>query len=204
MGSKKQFTRKWGLLRGGGRGDLRAGDTGPSALPDCRGPGPSGITTTSWEDSNEAVVAVCFIICWSRSKGWKKRVKGRQRDERGGPSASTKGLPTPGWEGRKFRLEGAAASLSLAVARMRGTQALGAAEHPQTSKWAYPCLPGGGSQVHILGSWAQVSCHAKEWFEGLDGALGLPVTSTNPSRKSSSDIIPSLPSHNNLLYIINL
>ena len=93
---KTEFTRKRGLLCGGGRRVLAAGNPGPSALPDCRGPGPSGVTTTSWGDSSEAVVAVCFIICWSRSKGWKKRVMGRQRDEWGGPSASTKGLPTPG------------------------------------------------------------------------------------------------------------
>ena len=73
MGSKKtEFPRKRGLLRGGGRGVLWAGDTGPSALPACRGPGPSGFTTTSWGDSSEAMVAVCFIICWSGSKGWKK------------------------------------------------------------------------------------------------------------------------------------
>lgn len=60
--------------------------------------------------------------------------------------------------------------------------------------------------MHILGSWAQgvELSHAKEWSEGLDGVLGLPVTSINPSSKSSSDIISSPPSHNNFLYIINL
>lgn len=96
MGSKKtEFPRKRGLFRGGGggRGVLRAGDTGPSALPACRALVLLALLPQVGETQARLWWLFALLFAGAGVKGG-RRVMGKQRDEPGGPSAAQRGYRT--------------------------------------------------------------------------------------------------------------
>lgn len=111
-----------------------------------------------WGDLSEAGIVVLLFSGLGVKGRRGGRATGRQRDERGGPWASTKEFPTIGQEGSEVGLEGARCSFLVRIAWRGNLGSWGSRALPNQQMGVSSAYPQrGGSEVHLLSSLAQTA-----------------------------------------------